>query len=141
MTFFVDANVVLYTAGRSEYREPCLDVLRAIGRGADGRTSAFVLEEVWHLQRSRRLGDLGTITEDAFELFSPLLQVTDQAFAHALAFDGAGIGTADRVHAGTCIAHDIDTIVTADRGFDAVRGLRRVDPLDARAVRRLLRSA
>lgn len=141
MTFFVDANVVLYAAGSSEYRAPCLDVLRAIGRGADGRTSAVVLEEVWHLQRSGRLGDLGSIAEDAFELLSPLLAVTDEAFAHALALDDVTIGTADRLHVGTCVAHDIGTILTADRAFDAVRGLRRVDPLDARAVRRLLRSA
>ena len=141
MTFFVHANVLLYSAGDSEYREPCLEVLDAIAEGADGRTSAAVLEEVWHIQRSKRLGDLGDLTEQAHELFSPLLPVTDQAFAIALGHSAQRLGTNDRVHVGTCLAHNIDTIVTADRGFDEVRGIKRVDPLDAAARRKLLRNA
>lgn len=49
MTFFVDANVVVYAAvPSSNYHRPCRDILRAIATGdADGRTSAAVLEEVW----------------------------------------------------------------------------------------------
>lgn len=139
MTFFVDANVVIYAAVDSEYREACAEVLGAIVAGADGRTSAAVLEEVWHIERSGRLGDLDGLTAHAYTLLSPLLAVTDEAFAHALAIGDIGVGTNDRVHVGTCIAHEIGTIVTADRGFDAVRGVRRVDPLDATALRRLLR--
>ena len=47
MSFFVDANVLVYSAVASEYREPCLEVLEAIARGdADGRTSSAALEEV-----------------------------------------------------------------------------------------------
>jgi len=32
----------------------------------------------------------------------------------------------------------IDTIVTAAADFDGMRGIRRIDPLDQRALRRLL---
>ncbi len=141
MTFFVDANVLVYAAaGVPGHRDACLDVLYAIADGADGRTSVAVLEEVWRLQQSKRAGDLGTIAEDAYELFSPLLPVTDRAFALALAHDARRLGSNDRLHVGTCLDHDIGTIVTADRGFDGVRGIRRVDPLDAAARRRLLRT-
>jgi predicted nucleic acid-binding protein len=141
MTFFVDANVVIYAAVDSEYRDACAEVLEAIVDGADGRTSAAVLEEVWHIERSGRLGDLDGLAERAYTLLSPLLPVTDDAFSHALRVDGLGIGTNDRVHVGTCIVHEIDTIVTADQGFDTAREIKRVDPLDARALRRLLRRA
>lgn len=141
MTFFVDANVLIYAAaGVQEHRDACLDVLYAVAEGADGRTSVAVLEEVWHLQQSKRAGDLGTIAEDAYALFSPLLPVTDRAFALALGHGARRLGTNDRLHVGTCLDHDIDTIVTADRGFDGVRGIKRVDPLDRAAVRRLLRT-
>ena len=141
MTFFVDANVLVYAAvGAPEHRDACLDVLYAIADGADGRTSAAVLEELWHLQQSKRAGDLGTIAEDAYELFSPLLPVTDRAFAIALGHNARRLGTNDRLHVGTCLDHGIESIVTADRGFDGVRGIRRVDPLDAAARRRLLRT-
>jgi len=141
MSFLVDANVILYSALVCEQREACLRILEAIVHGAPGRTSPAVLEEVWHIERSGRLGDLSGLTERAHRIFSPLLPVTDEAFAHALALDAASLGTNDRVHAGTCAANGIGTIVSADRGFDGARGLRRVDPLNARAVRRLLAAA
>jgi hypothetical protein len=38
------------------------------------------------------------------------------------------------------LVHEIGSIVTAACGFDAARGLRRIDPLDGAAVRRLLRT-
>jgi predicted nucleic acid-binding protein len=131
MTFFVDANVIVYSAVESEYQAPCLALLQAIVAGADGRTSPAVLEEVWHIERSGRAGDMTGLAERAYRIFTPLLAVTDEALRLALALDAGRAGTNDRVHAGTCLAHDIATIVTADRGFDAVAELRRVDPLDA----------
>lgn len=140
MTFFVDANVVLYAAVECEQHDACAEVLRAIVDGAEGRTSAAVLEEVWHIERSRRLGRLDGLAERAYRLFTPLLPVTDEAFAKALMVDAPHLGANDRLHAGTCLVHGIQSIVTADRGFDGVRAIRRVDPLDAGARRRLLRS-
>lgn len=139
MTFFVDANVLLYAAVESEQHDACAELLRAIVSGADGRTSAAVLEEVWHIERSRRLGDLDGLAERAYRLLTPLLPVTDEAFAQALALDAPQLGANDRLHVGTCMVHGIESIVTADRGFDGVRGIRRVDPLDGAARRRLLR--
>ncbi len=138
MTFFVDANVLLYAAVECEYRDGCMQVLEAIVDGADGRTSPAVLEEVWHIERSGRLGEIGGLTERAIEIFSPLLPVTDRAFTLAFAHKAKRLGTNDRVHVGTCLAHGIDAIVTADRGFDEVRDFPRVDPLDERALKRLL---
>jgi uncharacterized protein len=137
--FFVDANVVIYAAVDGEYRDACAAVLEAVVERADGRTSPAVLEEVWHIERSGRLGDLDGLAARAHRIFTPLLPVTDEAFARALGVDVVGLGTNDRLHAGTCAAHGVEAIVTADRAFDGVPGLRRVDPLDARARARLLR--
>jgi predicted nucleic acid-binding protein len=141
VTFFVDANVVVYSAVPSEYREGCLQVLEAMARGdVEGRMSTAVLEEVWHIERSGRAGRLDGLTERAYTLFTPLLPVTDQSFRLALAVEAPQLGTNDRLHAGTCLAHEVGVIVSADAGFDGVRGIRRVDPLDARSRRRLLAS-
>ncbi|HEX9122045.1 MAG TPA: PIN domain-containing protein [Actinomycetota bacterium] len=63
---------------------------------------------------------------------------TDEAFRAALALRAPRLGPADRLHAATCLTQGIEVIVSADAGFDGVRGLRRVDPLDAKALRRLL---
>jgi len=139
--FFVDTNVIVYAAVPCSYRDPCLEILEAIGRGdAAGRTSTAVLEEVWWIELSGRAGDLGGLAERAYTIFSPLLPVTDDAFRHALSLPAPSLGPLDRVHVGTCHTHGIEVVVSADAGFDGVRGVRRVDPNDDRARRRLLGS-
>jgi predicted nucleic acid-binding protein len=107
---------------------------------ADGRLSATALEEVWDLELSGRIPGLSGLAERAYAIFTPLLAVTDLVVRQALLLDAGGLGANDRIHAATCFANDIEAIVTADAAFDAVRALRRVDPLDERSRRRLLRS-
>lgn len=140
MTFFVDANVVLYSSIPSEWREPCLRVLRAIARGqADGRTSTAALEEVWHIESSARAAAVPPgVTVRAYAAFTPLLAITDEIFARALTLDANGIGTNDRLHVATCLEHGIEVILSADSDFDAIEGIRRVDPLDGESVGELL---
>lgn len=141
MTFFVDANVVIYTAVTGPWREACLDLLEAVAGGrAEGRTSPSVLEEVWHVERSGRAGPIDGMTKRAYAVFAPLLPVTDEAFRTAMALDATGLGTNDRLHVGTCLAHGLEVVVSADRAFDAVAGVRRVDPADGGAVRALIDS-
>ena len=139
MTFFVDANIIIYSGTPSEWRESCLQVIRAIARGhADGRTSTAVLEEVWYLEWRARAGALPGLTELAYAAFAPLLAVTDETFARALALDATSVGTNDRLHAATCLENGIEVIVSADAGFDAVEGIRRVNPLDHEGLGELL---
>lgn len=139
MTFFVDANVIVYAATEGEYRSSCLWILEAVAHGdVDGRTSPAVLEEVWYVERSGRAGPLDGLAARAYAVFTPLLTVTDEAFRVALSVRKPPLGPADRLHLGTCRSSGIDTIVTADSGFGGLRGLRRVDPLDPAAIRKLL---
>jgi predicted nucleic acid-binding protein len=139
VTFLVDANVVIYAGVPSEYREPCLGVLTAVASGsANGRTSTAVLEEVWHVELSGKAGSLSGLTNWAFTVFTPLLPVTDETFRLALTLDAERLGANDRIHVATCLSHAIETIVSADATLDEVQAVRRVDPLDARALRRLL---
>jgi predicted nucleic acid-binding protein len=139
VTFFADANVIIYAAAESEHRAPCLRVLEAVAAGeADGRTSEAVLEEVWFVERSGRAGRLDGLAARAYAVFTPLVAVTDEAFRLALEVRTPRLGPADRLHVGTCRSHDIDIVVSADVAFSGLRGIRRVDPLDARALDRLL---
>ena len=139
MTFLVDANVIVYAAIPSRYREPCLEVLAAIAAGkADGKVSTAVFEEVWHLELSGRVGPIRGLAERAYRAFTPLLPVTDDIVARALRLDAKRLGSNDRIHLATALANGIDTIVSADSDFDHVGAIRRVDPLDDRAIARLL---
>jgi len=139
VSFFVDANVFVYGAAPSEYRAPCLEVLAAIAWGeSEGRTSTAVLEEVWHIELSGRAGRLDGLTERAYTLMAPLLAVTDDAFRLALSLEAAGLGANDRLHVATCRIHGIEAVLTADREFEGLHGVRRVDPLDDRGRLELL---
>ncbi len=142
MTFLVDANVIVYAAIPSQYREPCLEVLAAIAAGkADGKVSTAVFEEVWHLELSGRVGPIRGLAERAYRVFSPLLPVTDEIVARALRLDVRNLGSNDRIHVATALANGIDTIVSADSDFDRIRSIRRIDPLDERAVAQVLRAS
>jgi len=140
VTFFVDANVIVYSGVHdSPYRKPCVEVLAAIGRGdADGRASTSVLEEVWHLELSGRVPGLHGLAARAYTALGPLLPVTDEAFRRALGLDAAALGANDRLHVGTCLTHGIDVVLSADQGFDSVVEMRRIDPLDEPARAALL---
>jgi len=139
MTFFVDANAILYSAVEGPGREPSLRVLEAVAEGAcDGRTSPVVLEEVWHVAEQRYPGRLDGLVAGALAIFSPLLPVTEADLVHALSLEVPALDANDRLHLGTCASHHIDVVITADRAFDAAPGIKRVDPLDADAVARLL---
>lgn len=140
MAFFVDANVVVYTATAGPMQSACAEVMDAIGEGAEGRTSTAGLEEVWHLELSGRLGEVAGLTRAAYAAFTPLLAVTDEIVARALSLDAPDLGANDCIHVATCLENGIDAIVTADTDFDGIRGLRRIDPLDSRALSRLLGS-
>ena len=131
MTFFVDANIFIYAATNEPQSEPCLELLRAISeKGADGRTSVSVLEEVWHVELSGRLRIDGA-TRQALEIMQPVIAVPEQALELALALPAERLDANDRLHAATCIVHGIDTIVTADSAFDELKEPRRLDPGDA----------
>lgn len=139
MTFFVDANAIVYSAVEGPGREACLRMLEAVAKGeAEGRTSPAVLEEVWHVALRRYPGQLDGLVESALEIFSPLLPVTEDALTNALSLDAPSLGPNDRLHLGTCANHGIEVVLTADRAFDGVRGFERVDPLEPSAVERLL---
>jgi predicted nucleic acid-binding protein len=139
VTFLVDANVIVYAAIPSHYRGPCLEILAAVAAGkADGQISTAVFEEVWHLELSGRVGPIRGLAERAYRAFTPLLPVTDDIVARALRLDGKRLGSNDRIHVATALANGIDTIVSADSDFDRVRVIQRIDPLDERAIARLL---
>ncbi|HUQ16242.1 MAG TPA: type II toxin-antitoxin system VapC family toxin [Candidatus Saccharimonadales bacterium] len=140
MTFLVDTNVIVYAAVPSRYRAACLEILDAVASGrADGRLSTAILEEIWHLERTGRLGDIDGLAEQSYRLFTPLLAVNDEIVARALQLEVPRIGANDRIHVATALLNGIDTIVSADAGLDDARSLRRVDPLDPAERGRLIR--
>jgi len=90
------------------------------------------------METSGRIGKVEGLADSSYAILTPLVPVDDTVFRLALSLLTRELGTNDRIHAATCLIAGIPVIVSADAGFDKVKGLRRVDPLSARAVAHLL---
>lgn len=135
--FFVDTNVFVYALTSTEYAEGSIATLAAVADGAPGYTSVTVLGELLHLEVSGRVGRLDGLTARALQIMPGILPVGRELLATAVATRPARLGANDRIILATCREHGIPVIVTADRCFDRVPGLRRVD-LTPRGVGSLL---
>jgi predicted nucleic acid-binding protein len=139
---FVDSNVPMYAAG-SEHtlKAPCVAFLGAVARGEVlAVTSVQVLHELLH--RYSALGERTRAIEVCQALMETLPEVLpidrdDIAAAMALHRAHPTLSTRDLMHLATMRRFGLDTIVTADRHFDGLDGIVRVDPA---AWRRLLPS-
>jgi predicted nucleic acid-binding protein len=133
---FLDANIALYAAGAPHaLKEPCLQILRAVARTRGlFVTDAEVLQEVLHVSRR---GTRSATGRSAFSYFlqamgDDVLPITaaDIAVAAELAEEpGTRADTRDLVHAAVMQRNGIERIVSADRGFDRLPGVTRLDPL------------
>lgn len=130
MRCFVDTNVLVYALLDGPRRAPCRELLLAVAVGdVYGTTSTLVIEELWHLEGRRELGLPAGSASAAVGIFPEIVPVDDWVMLAALARPASdGLGTADQVHAATCRSHRLEYLVSADRAFDALPEVRRVEP-------------
>lgn len=130
---FIDTNVFLYAIG-SEHalKLPSIAVLRALEQGKiEGTTNTEVIQEVLYVLSRRGSRELASeVTRDLIDLFPNLLPVTkpDLMVATTLYSNSPSLSARDVVHVATMRNNGLDTIVTADQGFEDIAGIRRVDP-------------
>lgn len=135
----LDTAIFVYAVGAEHrYRSPCRDLLT---RAVDGRfaaaVSADLLQEFLH-QRVRRTGDRDEAVRRTRDI-PGTCRVLDVTAADArrgleLFAAHAGLHARDAVFAAVALQRGIDCVVSPDRAFDGVPGIRRVDPLDVDAV-------
>lgn len=76
------------------------------------------------------------MARDVLDIFGPVLPLTHAVMrripelieAHPL------LAARDLVHVATCLQEGIADIVSPDRGFDSVPGIRRIDPADEATI-------
>ncbi len=130
---FVDTNVPMYAVGADHpLKAPCIAFLRAIARGEIlAVTSVEVLQELLH--RYTVLGHRERAVEvvrSFSDIVPDILPVTGDDVAAALELHVAhpSLQTRDVMHLATMTRHGLHVIVTADRHFDGLPAVRRVDP-------------
>jgi predicted nucleic acid-binding protein len=140
----LDTTVLVYAVG-SEHplREPCRELVRAVAaREIEASTTVEVIQEFAHV-RARRRGnaDAAEIAGDYLELLSPLIDVSASALRSGLRLfaESSELGAFDAVLAAAASSAVVTALVSADRAFAGVSGLRHVIP-DADGVAALLAS-
>lgn len=137
----VDTNVLIYAVGEDHpLRDPCRRVLAAQRAGrVELGTTLSVLEEFTQVRARRRSRDNAVSLARLFSESLTILDVSVDDFDHGLELFRAHtrLGSVDSVLAAAAMEHDAEALVSADRAFAEVAGLRHVDPATP-ALNRLL---
>jgi len=130
----VDTSVLVYAVGTDHpLREPCRRLIAAIGDRIDATTTVEVIQEFAHVRARRRTRpDAASLARSYITTLSPLMVPTTSDVVEGLALfqENMALDCFDAVLAATCVARGADALVSADRAFDHVPGLNRVDPSD-----------
>ena len=133
---FIDANVPIYASGRAHpYKEACAQVLTmAAERPRAFVTDVEVLQELLHRYLALRAWPLG---REVLRGFADLMHgriepvyADDIEMAMTLADIGPALPARDLLHAAVMRRLGTDRIITADRDFDRVPAIVRLDPTD-----------
>lgn len=139
LRFLYDTAVFVYAAGSHHpYREPCRAIIERAGTGElRGEASVDLVQELAHVllrghsDRKTALGRVGAAAELCrLHPFTP----ADLPMMLTLLERHEQLQARDAVFAATALNREIPVILSPDRAYDEVHGLRRVDPLDADAV-------
>ena len=129
----IDANVPIYAAGRQHpLKGPCQELVRLVAAPQTFTTDAEVLQELLHYYRTAENWAQGRAVFRAFATLTagriaPVLDA-DVAQAAALADAYPRLSARDLLHVAVLQRLGATHIASADRDFDAVSGVRRLDP-------------
>lgn len=133
--YFIDTNIPIYASGKKHpYKEPCKRIIFDIAESKFiAFTNAEVFQEIIYRYFSINKLSLGhKIFENFYSLISPnILPVNpdDVFLAQALSKKYNSIKPRDLLHAATMINNNIKDILSADREFDKIKEINRIDPL------------
>lgn len=132
---FLDTNVFLYAVGvHPYYRKPCRRILAGAGRGEfEAVVNIEVLQEYVHVRSRKGIGRETAALESTDIVSSCRVEDVNMAtfqVAQRTFVASPSVGFRDAVHAATVGSQLVDGVVSSDRGFDAVPGLTRFDPVD-----------
>ena len=129
----VDANVLMYAAGAEHVNKaPSLALLKGVASGeVEAALDAEVLQEVLHRYRAiNRWAEGRYVFDRARQIFTAVLPITVEIvdFARFLLDDSPGISARDALHAAVVTTQGLEALCSYDRGFDRVKGIRRIEP-------------
>ena len=135
--YFLDACVPMYAIGRNHpYHEACARIMVATSEGwLEAVTDSEVIQEIaYRFHSIQRRADGLVLAAQFLEAIGDhgVLSVTRRDIVRALELlrDHAFLLPRDAVHIAVMQAAGVSRVVTADRHFEGVPGVERVDPRD-----------
>ena len=131
--YFLDTCIPIYAAGMDHpYREPCARIVLAVADGKiEAVTDAEVIQEIaYRFHAIRRRAEGLKIAEAFLALVETVLPVTRREIARSLHLQRSYpfLSPRDAVHVAVMEGAGLSRIVTADRHFDRIEEVERVDP-------------
>lgn len=133
---FLDANIFMYAAGKEHrYKQPCIQILKAVESGQlSCVTNVEVLQELLYRYHHIHILNKGIqLCQLILEYPLTLLSVTQSDIQLSLELlaqnQAAGLKPRDAIHAATMQNNNLTQILSADKHFDHIASIHRLDPL------------
>ena len=134
----LDANIVIYANGREHiYRRPCQILMKHIDIQSGGYAiDVEALQEILYFYSGR--GELGRgigIVEMPLSRLPNIIPIATGEITTAMRLltETPSLSARDAIHAAVVFEHNLDGIISADRDFVRILGLRRFDPMEVAA--------
>lgn len=125
----------MYAAGKDHpYRDPCARLMTDIAAGRlDVVLDAESIQEVLYRYGRLQAWDIGAkMAASLLDIVPTVLPVTAAEARLSLAlfteYGPRGVSPRDLVHVAVMRNHGLTEVISADRHFDLVTGIRRIDP-------------
>ena len=132
--YFIDSNVFFYAKMFDrEYGAVCAKILDRIAKGKlEAATSTLVVIELANALRKYGLSDeVKDVVDAVFSLDIRVFDVDSLSVRNAVGiFDKFRISPYDCVHVAVMKEAGIDNVISADKDFDNVGWIKRLDPKD-----------
>jgi len=133
MTYFIDTSVIIYASGKEHpYKESCAAILFGIEQGRiTGVISVEIVQELAHRfirvgRKEEGLQVIRTISETMLPE-----SITSEDASRAVNLLGVhDIDSRDAFHAAWMLRRGITGIISADKHFDRINGIERIDPIE-----------
>jgi len=134
-SYFIDTNILMYAHGKpNKYKNACLEIMHLISIDKIfGIINAEVLQEIFYKYFSigqTKIGiEMARNALDIIHMVWPIekddLEITLQLFK-----EYNFLNPRDSIHIASMIKNNVKEMISADRHFDKIEKVSRIDPLD-----------
>ncbi len=133
---FLDVNIFMYASGNSHvYKQPCINILNEVESGNIIATiNTEILQELLYRYYYIKLPEKGIeLCNKILKYSLTILPVTKSDMVLAIeTFNSSkekGIKPRDCIHAATMKNNEISRLISADKDFDNINFVTRIDPI------------